>query len=145
MADSLVLGTEECRTLLNSGVVGRIAVSTPDGPHIVPVNYAVVDDSIVVRTSAYSLLGTYGRDSTLAFEVDHVDHEQQHGWSVVARGRGEFVTDDDELDHIQQVWDPRPWATGVRALYLRLTWSELSGRRLGEGWDTRAGGVRRVV
>ena len=146
MAESLVLGTQECQTLLRTTVVGRLAVSTPDGPHIVPVNYAVVDDAIVVRTSAYSILGTYARDATLAFEVDHVDHEQQRGWSVVARGRAEFVTDPEMIDHIQQVWEPRPWANGSRALYLRLPWTELSGRRLGEGWDAAgATGVHRVV
>ena len=146
MTESLVLGTQECQILLRTTVVGRIAVSTPDGPHIVPVNYAVVDDAIVVRTSAYSVLGTYARDAMLAFEVDHVDHEQQRGWSVVARGRAEFVSDPEVIDHIQEVWAPRPWANGSRALYLRLPWTELSGRKLGEGWDAAAAtGVRRVV
>ena len=88
MAESLELSSQECEDLLRAGVAGRIAVSTPGGPHIIPVNYSVVDGAIVVRTSPYSLLGTHGRNTVLAFEVDHFDHEQQHGWSVVARGRG---------------------------------------------------------
>ncbi|GAB6987928.1 pyridoxamine 5'-phosphate oxidase family protein [Nocardioides pyridinolyticus] len=135
MHESIELTTEECGRLLRAGVGGRIALSSPDGPHIVPVNYSVVDDAIVVRTSPYSILGTYGRDSMLAFEVDQFDHERHRGWSVVARGRAQVVTRSEQLDHIRSTWDPRPWAAGVRSLYLRLRWTELSGRRIGGAWD----------
>ena len=101
-----------------------------------PVNYSVVDDAIVVRTSPYSLLGTYGRDTMLAFEIDQFDHERQHGWSVVARGRGEVVDDPDELEHIRSDLGAAPvGAPAARGLYLRLRWTELTGRRIGAGWD----------
>jgi nitroimidazol reductase NimA-like FMN-containing flavoprotein (pyridoxamine 5'-phosphate oxidase superfamily) len=133
--DSLDLSQAECKTLLRSGVVGRIALSTPGGPHVIPINYSVVDDTIIVRTSPYSLLGTYGRDSTLAFEIDQFDHEYHRGWSVVARGRAEFVTDAAELHRIRAICQPHPWAAGARAMYLRLSWAELSGRRLGAKGD----------
>ena len=125
------LSTAECRRLLRSGVAGRVAVSAPDGPHIVPVNYSVVDSAVVVRTSPYSVLGTHGRDATVAFEVDAVDAVRREGWSVVARGRAEVVRDPDELRHIQRVWEPRPWAAGLRSLTLRIPLTELTGRRLG--------------
>ena len=135
MHDIIELDRGECEALLRAGVAGRIAIATPTGPHIIPVNYSVVDDAVVVRTTPYSVLGSYGRDTTLAFEVDQFDYENQRGWSVVARGRGEFVTDIDELDQIHDVWRPQPWAGGSRTLYLRLRWTELSGRRVGAGWD----------
>lgn len=131
MHESIDLTQAECETLLRSGVVGRLALSTPSGPHVIPINYSVVDDAIIVRTSPYSVLGTYGRGSTLAFEIDRFDHEYHRGWSVVARGRAEFVTDAGELDHIRAVWQPHPWAAGAREMHLRLRWDELSGRRLG--------------
>ena len=139
MHDSLDLTLQECETLLRAGVVGRLALSTPGGPHLIPINYSVVDDAIIVRTSPYSLLGTYGRDSTLAFEIDHFDHEYHRGWSVVARGRAEFVTDPTELDHIRSVRKPHPWAAGNRQMHLRLRWNELSGRRLGAQGEPAAG------
>src|SRR5687768_8594348 len=146
MPDSRELSYSECEALLRAGVVGRVALSTPNGPQIVPLNYSVVDSRIVVRTSPYSVLGTYGRDATLAFEVDHFDHEHQRGWSVVARGRAEVVQDQTEMDHIRSVWEPRPWASGVRALFLRIHWTELTGRQLGAGWDPlHALPYRRVV
>ena len=100
MPESHELSQDECAELLRAGVAGRIAISSPTGPHIIPVNYSVVDDAIIVRTSPYSLLGTYGRDTTLAFEIDQFDYPNQRGWSVLARGRGEVVLDRDELEQI---------------------------------------------
>lgn len=131
MAESHELADEECRRLLKSGIFGRIALSTPNGPHIVPINYAVVDDTIVFRTTPYSVLGTYGRNAPMAFEVDHVDYEYATGWSVVARGRGDAITDSRELGEITAQWRPTPWASGQRNLYFGIRWTELTGRRIG--------------
>ena len=125
---------DKCRDLLSGGVVGRAAVCTPAGPRIVPVNYGVVDDAVVFRTTPYSVLGTYARSTALAFEVDHLDYEQQRGWSVVAVGRANVVEDPEEIEQIRRVWNPRPWAGGIRQLYVRLRWEELTGRRIGAGW-----------
>lgn len=137
MPESIEMSREESESLLRLGVVGRVAVTTPTGPHIIPVNYSVVDDAIVVRTSPYSLLAIHGRDVPIAFEIDDLDHETHHAWSVVARGTSEVVSDPDDLQHILAVWEPRPWADGSRHLVLRLPWSELTGRKLGRGWSPR--------
>ena len=45
------LDTEQCRTLLGSHNVGRMAVSVDALPVILPVNYAVDGDDIVFRTT----------------------------------------------------------------------------------------------
>jgi nitroimidazol reductase NimA-like FMN-containing flavoprotein (pyridoxamine 5'-phosphate oxidase superfamily) len=108
-----------------------VAVATPDGPHIIPLNYSVVDESIVFRTSPFSVLATYGRDAKLAFEVDDFRENVQLGWSVVVRGRAEVITDPDEIAHIRQVWPPYPWADGPRNMHFRLTWQEVTGRTVG--------------
>ena len=135
MPESRELSYSECEAFLRAGVAGRVAMSTPSGPQIVPVNYSVVDNAIIVRTTPYSLLATYGRDTTLAFEIDHLDHVHQRGWSVVARGRAAVVHDPKEIEHIRAVWDPRPWASGARNLFVRIHWDDLTGRQLGSGWD----------
>ena len=135
MVDSRELSYSECEALLRAEVVGRVAMSTPTGPHIVPVNYSVVDGSVILRTTPYSILGSLGRDTMLAFEVDQLDHAKERGWSVVARGRAEPVQDRDELDRIRAVWEPRSWAGGTRELFLRLHWIELTGRQLGSDWQ----------
>ena len=91
MPESIALSHEECLRLLGGGVSGRIALSSPNGPHIIPVNYAVIDDAVIVRTSPYSVLGTYGRDTMLAFEVDWFDHDPaarlERGRTRPRRGR----------------------------------------------------------
>ncbi len=141
MAQTRELAFDECVRLLHAGVVGRIAVSTPQGPQIIPINYSVVDDSVVVATSPYSALGSYGEGSLVAFEVDRFDYDTHTGWSVVVRGRAEIVAQD-ELERMRRLWAPRPWADGARSLYLRIPWTELSGRSLG---GDVAAPVRRVV
>ena len=129
------LSREDCARLLRAGVAGRVAIGTPTGPHIVPVNYAVNGESILIRTTAYSLLGTYGRGAQLCFEVDQFDYELERGWSVVVRGRATFVSDQDELAELARSWEPRPWADGQRNLIVRIPWTEVTGRQLGGGWD----------
>jgi nitroimidazol reductase NimA-like FMN-containing flavoprotein (pyridoxamine 5'-phosphate oxidase superfamily) len=131
------LSPSKCRELLSAGVVGRVAFIVEDRPHIVPVNYTVLGDSVVVRTAPYSLLGRFGADRPVAFEVDNVDYEDHKGWSVVAHAVAEHIEDVSDLADETPFWDPQPWAGGTRLLYLRLRWTELTGRRLGHGWTRR--------
>ncbi|MGO4257407.1 pyridoxamine 5'-phosphate oxidase family protein [Marmoricola sp. RAF53] len=135
MLESYELNPDECVQLLRAGTFGRIAVTTPDGPHIVPMNYAFHDGSVVIRTTPYSQLGSYGPGAQLCFEIDHVNYEYYSGWSVVARGVGEAVTDPAELAKLTSAWGPKPWAAGSRTLYLGMRCDEISGRRLGPKID----------
>ncbi len=131
MTPTLELSTTECLDLLSSGDVGRVAMATPAGPRIVPVNYALHGDAIVFRTAPYTELSTYGWNTDLAFEVDRLDHDAHSGWSVVAVGSGHVVEDSEEVAAIRAVWEPRPWAAGSRNLYVKLAWRSLTGRRVG--------------
>jgi uncharacterized protein len=132
MGEPVELRVDECRALLAPGGVGRVAITTPSGPRIVPVNFVMVDDAIVFRTTPYSELGTYGWRGELAFETDQLDFEHQLGWSVVAVGRAEVVEDPDEVADIHSGVELSPWAGGHRHLYFRLRWRDISGRRLVE-------------
>jgi len=125
------LSVEECLALLRSNDVGRVAFTTPSGPRIVPVNYAMHDETIVFRTTPYSELGSHGPKSKVAFEADQLNYAKHEGWSVVAVGTAEVVEDPDEVHRIKVGWDPEPWAAGARHLYLRLRWRDITGRRLG--------------
>jgi nitroimidazol reductase NimA-like FMN-containing flavoprotein (pyridoxamine 5'-phosphate oxidase superfamily) len=87
MTRATQLTVAECRALLETGVVGRVAMATPVGPRIAPVNYVVHEDAIVFRTAPYSELSTYGWNVDLAFEIDRLDPDARLGWSVVALGR----------------------------------------------------------
>jgi nitroimidazol reductase NimA-like FMN-containing flavoprotein (pyridoxamine 5'-phosphate oxidase superfamily) len=69
---------------LRAGVVGRVGLCSPLGPRIIPLNYAVISDSIVWRTSPYSELALHGGNRELAVEVDHIDYQRRQAWSVPA-------------------------------------------------------------
>ena len=120
----------DCLKRISHGTVGRVALSTPDGPHIVPVGYAVVDDEIAVRTSAYSTLGTHAQDTVVAFQVDSVDEASRSGWSVVVRGRCRVETDPEAVARVRGALG-ESWVSGARTLYLRLPLEHVSGRVLG--------------
>ena len=130
------LSYDACEELLRSGSVGRVAVCTPTGPRIIPVNYTVLDEAILFRTSPHGLLGTHAWSSPLAFEVDELDERAQRGWSVVATGHGSSVQESSEMaaiESLRPMWNPQPWAGGERPLLVRLRWDSLTGRRLGGG------------
>jgi uncharacterized protein len=126
-----LLSPDECLKLISGGGVGRVALSTPIGPEIFPVNYVVDGLAIVFRTSPYSVLGTYSWASEIAFEADELFPDEHQGWSVVAHGRAGIISDPSELEQLQRTRPPEPWASGTRPLYVRLTWHRISGRALG--------------
>lgn len=131
MARVRELAFDDCVRLLEAGIVGRVAVMTPYGPQINPLNYTVADHAVIVATSPYSALGTYGTGAVVAFEVDHVDLHTRTAWSVVLRGRAAALDGRAAVRWRERADIPRPWADGSRNLFLRIPWTELSGRRLG--------------
>src|SRR4051812_657239 len=68
-------------------LVGRIGLVSEDGPLILPVNFAVVDRSIVIRTAFGTLIDTTPTLDRVSFEVDHTDAERMTAWSVLVLGR----------------------------------------------------------
>lgn len=134
MLELLTLGLDECRQLLGSGVVGRLIVCTPEGPHVMPVNYALLDDHVALRTGRDGVVGRNAPGSVVAFSVDQVDYERQHGWSVTVRGVCEEVRDAGDIERIRGA-APSPWAAGSRDLVLRMPCSHVTGRVLGHGWE----------
>ena len=136
------IAEHECEHLLRASVLGRIVLPTPARIEIFPVNYAVMGDAVVVRTAAGSLLDRYADGADLLLEIDQVDHERWHGWSVVARGRGERVEEDALTTDERGSPGPPSWVRG-RDVWIRLRWTEISGRKLGAG-ELVAMPVRRV-
>lgn len=84
---ALLLGTAELD-------VGRLVFTEGALPAIRPVNYFVHEDDIIVRTSPAGTLSTLD-NQVVAFEIDHIEPDSHTGWSVVAVGKVEHVTDID--------------------------------------------------
>jgi transcriptional regulator with XRE-family HTH domain len=119
----------ECRRLIAPGGVGRIAFGTLSGPVVVPVNFAVLADTLVVRTAEGTVIDGHA-DEQVALEVDHIDEALCQGWSVLVRGPAHRVTLPAELRRLQEEAAVWPWAGGEREVYVRIIPREVTGRRI---------------
>ncbi|MFE9171741.1 pyridoxamine 5'-phosphate oxidase family protein [Streptomyces kebangsaanensis] len=123
------LSQDECRALLSTHGVGRVAFTTPDGPAAFPVNYEVADGAVFFRTEPGSAPAT-AVGNEVAFEVDHVDETMSRGWSVLAVGRAEAVDDPEAVRRLQERAHSAPWAGGPRTLWVKVCPTRLTGRRI---------------
>jgi hypothetical protein len=123
------LSTSECRALLSTHGVGRLAVPTASGPVVVPVNYSVVDGAIVFRT-APGTTPSQAAGCQVAFEVDRIDDAFSQGWSVLVRGRARVVTDPDDVRRLADRVRSAPWAGGRRNQWVRIDPLVITGRRI---------------
>ena len=119
----------ECFRLIAAGGVGRIGFGTASGIVILPVNFAVTANTVVVRTDGGSVIAAHA-DGEVSFEVDHVDEALEQGWSVLIQGQAHQVLQKTELAHLQRCAEVLPWAGGDRAAYVRITPRRISGRRI---------------
>jgi nitroimidazol reductase NimA-like FMN-containing flavoprotein (pyridoxamine 5'-phosphate oxidase superfamily) len=126
------LMTAECRRLIAPGGVGRIAFGTSAGPVVLPVNFAVLAETIVIRTAEGTAIDGHG-DEFVALEVDHLDEALRQGWSVLVRGQAHRVTHPAELHHLQEDTTVWPWPGGDREVYVRIIPSQITGRRI-QAW-----------
>ncbi|KUO17746.1 helix-turn-helix domain-containing protein [Streptomyces dysideae] len=123
------LTTQECRALLSTHGVGRLAVPTASGPVIVPVNYSVVDGAIVFRTGP-GTTPAQAAGCQVAFETDRIDDAFSQGWSVLVRGHARAVTDPDEARRLDARAYSTPWAGGRREQWVRIDPVAVTGRRI---------------
>lgn len=118
----------ECYDLLRAGCVGRLAyVARPGVPDIVPVNYALDGDDVLVRSGPGPKLQAAERREIVAIEVDAIDETTRTGRSVVVVGRAQRVSVTDEL-RWHETTDP--WAAGPRRHVMRIHPDRVTGRRL---------------
>lgn len=131
------LSFEECRELLDTQSVGRVAFVGPDGVRIVPVNFTLRDGAVEFRTTSYSELATHAPGTRVAFEVDELDPVHRSGWSVIVTGDCDRVVEESGSTHTPPVPSgAEPWAGGRRTLVLRLELHQVTGRRVGGGeWE----------
>ena len=129
----MVLDPGECMELLAAKSVGRIAYASDAGARILPVNYVLVDDSVIFRTVPDGEIFHHALSSVCAFEIDETDEFFRSGWSVVVVGRLGLATEDD-FAHMLYGKLPEPWAGGNRYMFVRLPCEQVSGRRvIGQG------------
>ncbi|RMB58904.1 pyridoxamine 5'-phosphate oxidase family protein [Tessaracoccus antarcticus] len=80
------LDAPECRKLLASQVVGRVAWESAEGINVFPVNYRIVNERVVFHTSESGPLSALLIPTKVGFQVDEFDAESAVGWTLLARG-----------------------------------------------------------
>jgi nitroimidazol reductase NimA-like FMN-containing flavoprotein (pyridoxamine 5'-phosphate oxidase superfamily) len=124
-----VLSQDACRQRLASGYTGRLGLVVDAAPVILPVNYRYVDGAVFVRTAPGTKLDAALRGDVMCLEIDEIDDEFHHGWSVLATGPAR-VLDADALEAVDRL-PLRPWASpSARTHVICIEPLELSGRRL---------------
>jgi uncharacterized protein len=124
-----ILSPEQCHELLRRNDVGRVAVTVAALPAIFPVNYAVVEGDIVFRTGHGTKLRAAVERAVVAFQIDHFDKSTGSGWSVMAVGLAEEITEPHELARARRI-GLRPFAGGDRTHFIKIRPEFLSGRRI---------------
>jgi PPOX class probable F420-dependent enzyme len=109
--------TAELRRLFAASPVARLSTVRPDGgPHVVPVVFALVEDTVYSavdakpkRSRALQRVANLRADPRCALLVDHYEDDWRRLWWVRADGRGEVVD------------EPSGAHPGIRALVHRFS------------------------
>jgi nitroimidazol reductase NimA-like FMN-containing flavoprotein (pyridoxamine 5'-phosphate oxidase superfamily) len=131
------LDEAECLRLIASGGIGRLGYSGRYGPTVMPVNYQLYDGTIVFRTTPDSATdedlrtGIANAEYKVAFEIDDFDATARTGWSVLIQGSAHHVESEAERVSVADA-GVDPWPGGGRDLFLRITPSRITGRRVSQ-------------
>ena len=127
MSTLTVLEPDACWALLAGEEVGRLAVAVAGQPDIFPLNFAVVDESIVFRTAEGTKLLAVAIGPAVAFEVDGYDAAAGTAWSVVVKGWAEEVPTYEQLEDL--AFPVFPWSATPTGRFVRIRPTEITGRR----------------
>jgi nitroimidazol reductase NimA-like FMN-containing flavoprotein (pyridoxamine 5'-phosphate oxidase superfamily) len=127
------LTQQQCRDRVanHSDRIGRVAFAEdadPDWPTILPVNYTYYDGQVFFRTFEGSKLYAALRRQRVAFEIDAVDDDWRQGWSVVALGTLEVVSDAEQRATVAERLTS--WAAPESEQLVRLRIEQLTGREV---------------
>ncbi|KRE64975.1 flavin-nucleotide-binding protein [Arthrobacter sp. Soil736] len=123
-----ILSVHDCWKYLRSASVGRLAVIKGAVPEIFPVNYLPEDGTVIFRTGPGTKLDAVLQGGTVALEADGLNDYGTIAWSVVLKGQPETAAvEGDRLQAADR--DLAPWEEGVKDQLIRITPTELSGRR----------------
>jgi nitroimidazol reductase NimA-like FMN-containing flavoprotein (pyridoxamine 5'-phosphate oxidase superfamily) len=124
------LDRQQALDLLGGTTVGRIAFALDEVPVIRPVNHALVDGDLVVRSHVGTALVAALRAGRVpvAYEADALEPAERTGWSVVVRGLAGLVTDEADLDRYERL--VVPWIDQPKNQVVRVEIQAVSGYAL---------------
>jgi nitroimidazol reductase NimA-like FMN-containing flavoprotein (pyridoxamine 5'-phosphate oxidase superfamily) len=125
-----VLDHEQSLALLRSVPVARVGLALNGVPVVLPVNFAIDRDEIVIRCTEGSKLDAALAAEIVAVEVDDYDPDNQIGWSVIVKGRARELTEPDEVDHANTL-ELHTWANDATNHYIAISIDLVTGRSIG--------------
>ncbi len=125
-----ILNPAECRELLASTAVGRIAFIDRGDPVILPVTIGMWEGAVVFTTAPGSKLEAAIMHRPVAIEVDDWDAERHVGWSVLVKGMAMIVDDGREIDSLDRL-SVKSWSRPeIPKAWVRIVANEITGRRV---------------
>lgn len=123
------ISEKECLDLLRTHRLGRLAVVINGHPLIFPVNYALGDRVVAIRTAEGTKL-TAARNAHVAFEIDDYDPDAGTGWSVLVQGVAYEITDAlDRQSQLARQLPVQPLPPGTHDRWLGIHPVAITGRR----------------
>lgn len=124
--DVIECTTQEAWELLRGHELGRLAFHLLGEVHLVPVNYATDGRFIYFASAPGSKLLGLTLDDDVAFEIDEIDNHRG-AISVVVRGNARVLSPGEAT--VVESLPLRPWVPGDRNEIVRISVTEISGRR----------------
>src|SRR5690349_23146918 len=103
------LDEEECRELLGTAVIGRIAFTEGALPAIQTVHFTLLGGHVYIPTRPGSKVAAATRNAVVAFQADDFDAETRVGWSVTTVGPSRLITRPDDVEALRAL-GLEPWA-----------------------------------
>lgn len=131
------LDRAEALALLGSVSMGRIVFTRNALPAIRPVNHALVDGQLVIRTHEGAALtnAVDGGGTVVAYEADMLDQVTHLGWSVVVTGFARLVKEPEQLARYEQL--VAPWVSQAMEHAVLIRLDIVNGFRMTEAVEPR--------
>ena len=126
----MVLDEAECWRRLSQEQLGRLALAISHRVDIFPVNYAVHDGALYLRTAPGSKLLEIAANPDVVFEIDRYD--ENTAFSVIVRGVAERLELGSEIEEAE-LSGLITWIPTVKDRWVRIVPTEISGREFTRG------------
>ena len=124
-----VLHLAECRRLLATVAIGRIAFTEAAMPSIQPAAFAISGEDVVIPTGLGSKMAAGSRGAVVAFEVDDYDLIERTGWNVTVIGPSRLISVPSQVAALDAL-GVLPWAPAVTHCYIAVYMAVVRGRRI---------------
>lgn len=124
-----LLSQEECQRLLAAGGVGVLALCGVAAPVLRPINFALHEGLVLMRTGEGQILEAASGAEPASFAISAIDRVEHTGWSVIVTGK---LLERSAISGAENV-PLRPWARAEKHHFVGLSIDQISGRRISEG------------